>query len=248
MWAWPPAPRWWGCWSSRFPTPDTDVFSVLTRVFLLLAVAIWLFPETVASPVGAPVSLRPRAGVSQDSRRRFLAAVPALVASWSVTGLFLALTPSVVTDVLHVTQGAAGGLDIAALFLAGGMGGRCSAHHTVRQATLLGAVLLTVGSARPCGGHGPAVPGRDWPATWSDRAGRDRTPTVPGHEVSGVVTELGYGTTGLTVGQRVFGLTDWTRDGSLAEYVAVEARNLAPLPADVDHTVAAALPICGLTA
>ena len=88
----------------------------------------------------------------------------------------------------------------------------------------------------------------DWPATWTDRAGRDRTPSVPGHELSGVVAELGYGTTGLTVGQRVFGLTDWTRNGSLAEYTAVEARNLAPLPADIDHTVAAALPISGLTA
>ncbi|MEU8712085.1 NADP-dependent oxidoreductase [Streptomyces sp. NPDC048663] len=87
-----------------------------------------------------------------------------------------------------------------------------------------------------------------WPGTWTDRTGRDRTPSVPGHEVSGVVAELGYGTTGLTVGQRVFGLTDWARDGSLAEYVAVEARNLAPLPADVDHTVAAVLPISGLTA
>ena len=88
----------------------------------------------------------------------------------------------------------------------------------------------------------------DWPATWVDRAGRDRTPTVPGHDVSGVVTELGYGTTGLTVGQRVFGLADWTRDGALAEYIAVEARNLAPLSAGIDHTVAAALPISGLTA
>ncbi|MFE0413422.1 NADP-dependent oxidoreductase [Streptomyces tendae] len=88
----------------------------------------------------------------------------------------------------------------------------------------------------------------DWPGTWTDRAGRDRTPSVPGHELSGVVAELGYGTTGLTVGQRVFGLADWTRDGSLAEYTAVEARNLAPLPADVDHTVAAALPVSGLTA
>ncbi|HEY9241132.1 MAG TPA: alcohol dehydrogenase catalytic domain-containing protein, partial [Streptosporangiaceae bacterium] len=54
----------------------------------------------------------------------------------------------------------------------------------------------------------------DWPGTWTDRAGRDRTPSVPGHELSGVVSELGYGTTGLTVGQRVFGLADWTRDGS----------------------------------
>ena len=62
------------------------------------------------------------------------------------------------------------------------------------------------------------------------------------------MAELGYGTTGLTVGRRVFGLTDWTRNGSLAEYTAVEARNLAPLPANVDHTVAAALPISGLTA
>ncbi|GAS86700.1 NADP-dependent oxidoreductase [Mycolicibacterium brisbanense] len=88
----------------------------------------------------------------------------------------------------------------------------------------------------------------DWPGTWTDRAGRDRTPTVPGHEVSGVVVELGYGTTGLTIGQRVFGITDWARNGTLAEYVAVEARNLAPLSAGIDHTVAAALPISGLTA
>lgn len=88
----------------------------------------------------------------------------------------------------------------------------------------------------------------EWPGTWADRAGRDRTPSIPGHELAGVVTTLGYGTTGLTVGQRVFGLTDWTRDGTLAEYVAVEARNLAPLPGDIDFTVAASLPISSLTA
>jgi NADPH:quinone reductase-like Zn-dependent oxidoreductase len=72
-----------------------------------------------------------------------------------------------------------------------------------------------------------------WPSTWIDRPGRDRTPSIPGHELAGVVTALGYGTTGLSMGQRVFGLTDWYRDGTLAEYVAVEARNLAPLPGDV---------------
>jgi NADPH:quinone reductase-like Zn-dependent oxidoreductase len=87
-----------------------------------------------------------------------------------------------------------------------------------------------------------------WPSTWTDRLNRDRTPSIPGHELAGVVTALGYGTTGLSVGQRVFGLTDWTRDGTLAEYTAVEARNLAPLPGDVDFTVGASLPISGLTA
>ncbi|WP_134148349.1 NADP-dependent oxidoreductase [Mycobacteroides salmoniphilum] len=88
----------------------------------------------------------------------------------------------------------------------------------------------------------------DWPGTWADRSGRGRSPSIPGHEVAGVVAELGYGTTGLTVGQRVLGITDWTRNGTLAEYVAVEARNLAPLSADVDYAAAAALPISGLTA
>jgi NADPH:quinone reductase-like Zn-dependent oxidoreductase len=87
-----------------------------------------------------------------------------------------------------------------------------------------------------------------WPSTWTDRVGRDRTPTIPGHELAGVVTALGYGTAGLSVGQRVFGLADWYRDGTLAEYVAIEARNLAPLPGDVDFAVAASLPISGLTA
>ncbi|MBK4346285.1 NADP-dependent oxidoreductase [Lacisediminihabitans changchengi] len=88
----------------------------------------------------------------------------------------------------------------------------------------------------------------EWPATWTDRAGRDRTPSIPGHEVAGIVTALGYGTTGLSIGQRVYGLTDWARDGSLAEFVAVEARNLAPLPADVDFVTGASLAISGSTA
>lgn len=87
-----------------------------------------------------------------------------------------------------------------------------------------------------------------WPPTWTNRQHRDRTPTIPGHELAGVVTALGYGTTGLSVGQRVFGLTDWYRDGTLAEYIAVEARNVAPLPGDIDFTVGASLPMPGLTA
>jgi NADPH:quinone reductase-like Zn-dependent oxidoreductase len=87
-----------------------------------------------------------------------------------------------------------------------------------------------------------------WPSTWTDRADRRRAPSIIGHELAGVVTTRGYGTTGLSVGQRVVGLSDWHRDGTLAEYVAIEARNLAPLPGDVDFTVAASLPISGLTA
>src|SRR4051812_8747805 len=87
-----------------------------------------------------------------------------------------------------------------------------------------------------------------WSSTWTDRRGLDRAPSIPGHELAGVVSSLGYGTTGGSVGQRVLGLADWHRDGTLAEYVAIEARNLAPLPGDVDFTGGAGLPISGLTA
>ena len=88
----------------------------------------------------------------------------------------------------------------------------------------------------------------EWPSTWVDRAGHDRTPIVPGHEVSGVVRALGYGTTGFELGDEVFGLADWYRDGAAAEYVAVEARNLAVKPASLGHVEAAALSLAGLTA
>src|SRR3954454_8109747 len=81
-----------------------------------------------------------------------------------------------------------------------------------------------------------------WPSTWTDRRGRDRAPSVPGHELAGGVAALGYGTTGVSMGQRVLGLADWHRDGTLAEYVAIEARNLASLPAGAVFPGGASLP------
>jgi len=87
-----------------------------------------------------------------------------------------------------------------------------------------------------------------WPSTWTDRLGRPRTPVIPGQELAGVVRALGYGARGLSVGQRVFGLTDSYRGGTLAEYIAVETRNLAPLPGDVDFAVGASVAMPGLTA
>jgi NADPH:quinone reductase-like Zn-dependent oxidoreductase len=87
----------------------------------------------------------------------------------------------------------------------------------------------------------------DWPL-WTCRAGHKRTSIIPGQEVSGVVAALGFGTAGIAVGDEVFGLTDQLRDGAAAEYVAVEARNLAPKPQTVDHVHAAAVPRAGLTA
>jgi NADPH:quinone reductase-like Zn-dependent oxidoreductase len=84
----------------------------------------------------------------------------------------------------------------------------------------------------------------DWPV-WTCRAGHRRASVIPGHEVSGVVAAWGYGTAGIAVGDEVFGLTDQLRDGAAAEYVAVEARNMALKPRTVDHVHAAAVPRTG---
>jgi NADPH:quinone reductase-like Zn-dependent oxidoreductase len=87
----------------------------------------------------------------------------------------------------------------------------------------------------------------DWPI-WTDRNGHDRAPIIPAHEFSGVVAALGFGTTGVAVGDEVYGLIDGYRDGAAAEYIAIEARDLAPKPRSVDDVHAAAIPQAGLTA
>jgi len=85
-----------------------------------------------------------------------------------------------------------------------------------------------------------------WPLA-TDRSGHERGPRIPAHEGSGVVVELGWGTAGVSVGDEVFGLIDGYRDGWAAEYVAIEARSLAPKPKSLDFIEAAALPQAGLT-
>ena len=90
-----------------------------------------------------------------------------------------------------------------------------------------------------------------WPATWTDRAdpgGRDRTPIVPSHEMSGVVAELGPGVTEVEVGDEVYGLIPFVRDGAAAEFVSVPAAFLAGKPVTIDHDTAASIPLAALTA
>ena len=87
-----------------------------------------------------------------------------------------------------------------------------------------------------------------WSTTWTTRDGKDRAPVVPSHEVSGVVEALGDGVREVAVGDAVYALLDFWRDGAAAEYVTVRASDLAPKPRSIDHAHAAAIPLSGLTA
>jgi len=90
-----------------------------------------------------------------------------------------------------------------------------------------------------------------WEETWADGRGpdaRDRTPIIPSHELSGVVTDVGPDVTDVTVGDEVYGLIPFARDGAAAEYVSVPADLLAGKPATIDHDATASIPLSALTA
>jgi NADPH:quinone reductase-like Zn-dependent oxidoreductase len=87
-----------------------------------------------------------------------------------------------------------------------------------------------------------------WDQTWTDRDGRDRTPTIPSHEVSGTVVGLGPDASGVAVREEVYGLIDFDRNGAAAQYVTLPAADLAARPRSVSHVDTATLPLAALTA
>ena len=87
-----------------------------------------------------------------------------------------------------------------------------------------------------------------WNSTFVRRDGKERLPIVPGFEFSGTVAALGQGVSDFAVGEEVYGLLDFWRDGAAADYVVVDAAYLALKPGSIDHVRAAAIPLSGLTA
>lgn len=87
-----------------------------------------------------------------------------------------------------------------------------------------------------------------WSATYTSSDGKERLPTIPGHELSGRVAAVAPDVTDVKVGDAVYALTDFWRDGSAADYVAVRAAGLAPKPRNLDDVQAAAVPLSALTA
>src|SRR4051794_23104835 len=87
-----------------------------------------------------------------------------------------------------------------------------------------------------------------WDSSFVSGDGRSRLPAIPSHELSGVVAAVGEDAAGLAVGDAVYGLTDFWRDGAAAQFQLVRSSDLAPKPASLDHEHAAAIPLSGLAA
>ncbi len=87
-----------------------------------------------------------------------------------------------------------------------------------------------------------------WSETYQSKAGTVRALPIPGHDLSGVVEEMGPGVSTLTRGSEVYALTAFDRDGAEAEYAIALPSELAPKPRTLDHVQAAAVPLTALTA
>src|ERR1700753_982093 len=84
-----------------------------------------------------------------------------------------------------------------------------------------------------------------WDPSWTTADGRDRTPVIPAHEMAGIVAALRPGTAGVAVGDEVYGLVGFYRNGAAAEFVTLPAADLAARPRSVPPTAAAAAPPAG---
>ena len=87
-----------------------------------------------------------------------------------------------------------------------------------------------------------------WDETYSDCDGRPRIPTIPGHEFAGIVDALAPQAADVRVGDAVYALSSFCRNGSAAEFIAIRAADLAPKPRSLNFEQAAAVPLAGLTA
>ncbi len=87
-----------------------------------------------------------------------------------------------------------------------------------------------------------------WDETYRTRKGNVRALPIPGHDLSGVVEEVGSGVVTHKRGDEVYALTAFDRDGAEAEYTIALPAELAPKPRSLDHVQAAAVPLASLTA
>lgn len=131
----------------RADSPLAVVFGVLTGLYVVLALAVWLLPETSPRHAGVLRSLRPAVGVPVTARPAFARSAPALFAGWATGGLYLSLGAPIVAQELGGTTHVQEGLVVTTLTGVGAMASYLARDRTSRQITLYGTTALALGTA-----------------------------------------------------------------------------------------------------
>lgn len=136
-----------GALTQYAPSPHIVLFSLLTVVSVALAMAVLLVPETSPRRAGALASLRPRVSVPQADRKAFGTAVPSMIASWAIGGLYLSLGSSLTADILHTGNHLVAGLVVALLPGAAAVACVLLRGLTPLRMMLFGSTALAAGTA-----------------------------------------------------------------------------------------------------
>ncbi|WP_167132110.1 MFS transporter [Paramicrobacterium chengjingii] len=128
----------------RLPLPLT--FNALAVVYVGLAAAVWLFPETSPRRAGVRRSLIPHVSVPRSVRTLFLVSAPALIACWATGGLFFSLGPSIIIERFHNNSSLLQGAVVAILPAAGAIAVVTLRRLTPRIVSIAGATALAVGT------------------------------------------------------------------------------------------------------
>lgn len=133
------------------PHPRQLVFWLLAAVYVVAAALVWLTPERrpQAARAGSSVwaTLRPSAALPREVRPVFAAAVPAIVATWALAGLYLSLGSSVIGTVLQVHSHFLVGIILGTFFLAGVVGTLVRPLLPERSRDAVGYATLALGVA-----------------------------------------------------------------------------------------------------
>jgi MFS family permease len=128
-------------------SPMADVFGALSGVYLVLALAVWLLPETSPRHSGVLRSFRPTVGVPRSARPAFVRSAPALFAGWATGGLYLSLGAPIVAQELGGTTHLQQGFVVTTLAGVGALSSFLARKHSSRHITLYGTTALALGTA-----------------------------------------------------------------------------------------------------
>ena len=128
------------------PHPTRLIFAILTALFVTLALLTFALPETVQRVPGGLAALRPQVAVPVRATRAFAAAVPAMVATWSLGGLILSVGSSLLGTVFGQANHAVVGLVIGLFPISAATASVLGRDVSPSSMSRIGSVILAAGT------------------------------------------------------------------------------------------------------
>ena len=128
------------------PHPTRLIFVILLVLFVGLALATVILPETMPRAPGAIAALRPDIAIPTQARRAFAGAVPTMVSTWALGGLVLSVGGSLLATVFGQTNDAVIGLVIGLFPVSAAVTATLAQDMSPSAMARLGSAILAMGT------------------------------------------------------------------------------------------------------